>query len=165
MKRAMFATVLEIGRVATAEAWDINWKQGGTIVLARTPLQLASAREEIANLRSWGFGEEDYALLDAKAAKTKRTRPMSLVRHSPALRGDQPGVIGAQFGSAPSLPWAPSFLRIRRQRQSSLASCGHRADRCALKSSCALPRVTLHPRRAKTHPGTGLLTDACDRTT
>ncbi|GDX33074.1 FAD-dependent oxidoreductase [Actinomycetes bacterium] len=69
MKRAMFATVVEIGRVATAEAWDINWKQGGTIVLARTPLQLASAREEIANLRSWGFGEEDYALLDAKAAK------------------------------------------------------------------------------------------------
>lgn len=69
LKREMFATVTEIGRVAAAESWDINWQQGGNLVLARTPLQLASARAEIANLRSWGFGEEDYALLGASEAK------------------------------------------------------------------------------------------------
>lgn len=69
MNREMFATVTEIGRVATAEGWDINWQQGGTVVLARTPLQLESARAEISDYRAWGFGEVDYALLDATAAK------------------------------------------------------------------------------------------------
>jgi glycine/D-amino acid oxidase-like deaminating enzyme len=63
LKREMFATVDEIGRVAEAEGWDIEWRKGGTVVAARTPLQLASAREEVDELRSWGFGD-DYALLD-----------------------------------------------------------------------------------------------------
>jgi glycine/D-amino acid oxidase-like deaminating enzyme len=71
MKRAMFETVAEIGRVATAQAWDIEWEQGGTVVLARTPLQLESARAEIADYRSWGFGEDDYALLNANEAKAR----------------------------------------------------------------------------------------------
>ena len=71
MKRAMFETVAEIGRVATAHAWDIEWEQGGTVVLARTPLQLESARAEIADYRTWGFGEDDYALLDAGEAKAR----------------------------------------------------------------------------------------------
>jgi glycine/D-amino acid oxidase-like deaminating enzyme len=63
MKREMFATVDEIGRVARAEDWDIGWRKGGTVVAARTPLQLSTAREEIEDLRSWGFGA-DYELLD-----------------------------------------------------------------------------------------------------
>lgn len=64
MKKAMHDTVDEIGRVAHDEGWDIQWRKGGTVVAARTPLQLTSAREEIEGLRSWGFGPEDYALLD-----------------------------------------------------------------------------------------------------
>lgn len=64
MKRAMHDTVDEIGRVARAEGWQIDWAKGGTIGVARTPLQLARAREEIAEWRSWGFGPQDYALLD-----------------------------------------------------------------------------------------------------
>lgn len=70
LKREMFATVDEIGRVAAAEDWDIQWSKGGTVVAARTPLQLASAREEIDELRSWGFGPDDYDLLDQ--AETER---------------------------------------------------------------------------------------------
>ena len=68
MRREMHATVDEIGRVAAEEGWDIHWRKGGTTVLARTPLQLASAEDEIANLRSWGFGDDDYRLLDAAEA-------------------------------------------------------------------------------------------------
>lgn len=64
MKRTMFDAVDEIGRVAGHEGWDIQWGKGGTVVAARTPLQLSTMREEIADLRTWGFGEEDYALLD-----------------------------------------------------------------------------------------------------
>lgn len=70
MKRAMNDTVDEIGRVAAAEGWDIQWSKGGTVVAARTPLQLTSARHEVDELRTWGFGEEDYALLDR--AETER---------------------------------------------------------------------------------------------
>lgn len=71
LTRTMHATVDEIGRVAAAEGWDIGWAKGGTVVAARTPLQLARAREEIAEWRSWGFGGEDYELLDATAAAAR----------------------------------------------------------------------------------------------
>lgn len=70
LRREMFATVDEIGRVAGAEGWDVHWRKGGTVVAARTPLQLSTAREEIQGLRSWGFGPEDYDLLDQ--AETER---------------------------------------------------------------------------------------------
>ena len=68
MKHTMHATVDEIGRVARDEGWDIHWQKGGTVTLARTPLQWRTAQEEIADLRSWGFGPDDYALLDAREA-------------------------------------------------------------------------------------------------
>ncbi len=68
MRRAMYGSVDEIGAVASAESWDIEWSKGGTVVLARTPLQLAQAREEIDGLRSWGFGPEDARLLDRDEA-------------------------------------------------------------------------------------------------
>lgn len=71
MKHAMFDAVDEIGRVAVAEGWDIQWSKGGTVVAARTPLQLSSAREEIADLRTWGFGEADYALLTRAEAERR----------------------------------------------------------------------------------------------
>jgi glycine/D-amino acid oxidase-like deaminating enzyme len=68
MKRAMNATVDEIGRVAALEGWDIEWAKGGTVVLARSPLQLTQAREEVADLRTWGFGDDDLRLLDKAEA-------------------------------------------------------------------------------------------------
>lgn len=71
LKREMFATVDEIGRVAAAEGWDIQWRKGGTVVAARTPLQLQQAREEIDDLRTWGFGEDDYALLDRQETERR----------------------------------------------------------------------------------------------
>ena len=71
MKRAMHDAVDGIGAVATTEGWDIRWAKGGTIGAARSPLQLARARAEIDELRSWGFGEEDYALLDADEARAR----------------------------------------------------------------------------------------------
>jgi glycine/D-amino acid oxidase-like deaminating enzyme len=65
MKRTMFETVREIGSVAQTHGWDIDWEYGGTIGVARSPLQWQRAKDEIAHLRSWGFGDEDYALLNA----------------------------------------------------------------------------------------------------
>ena len=69
MQEAMHATVDEIGRVATQEDWDIHWTKGGSLVAARTPVQWERARQEIASWRSWGFGEDDYALLGPQEAR------------------------------------------------------------------------------------------------
>ncbi len=68
MQRAMQETVDEVGRVATAEGIDCHYAKGGTVMLARTPVQLERARAEIAEAREFGFGEEDLRLLTATEA-------------------------------------------------------------------------------------------------
>jgi glycine/D-amino acid oxidase-like deaminating enzyme len=68
MQRAMRATVDEVGRVAEAEGIDCHWAKGGTVVAARSQLQLARAGAEVAEARSFGFGEEHLRLLDAEEA-------------------------------------------------------------------------------------------------
>ncbi|MEO5851393.1 MAG: FAD-binding oxidoreductase [Nocardioides sp.] len=62
--RAMQATVDEVGRVATDLA--VPFTKGGTVVLARTDVQLRRARAEVEHARSWG--RDDLTLLDAAEA-------------------------------------------------------------------------------------------------
>jgi glycine/D-amino acid oxidase-like deaminating enzyme len=69
MYRALQATVDEVGRVTTAEGIDCHWAKGGTVQLARSATQLERAREEVAEERSFGFGEEDLRLLSAAEAR------------------------------------------------------------------------------------------------
>ena len=69
MRTAMQATVAEIGRVVSAEGIDCHWSKGGTVVLARTPLQLQRAQEEVAEARSFGAGEQDLRLVSAGEAR------------------------------------------------------------------------------------------------
>jgi len=68
MQRAMYDTVDEVGRVAAAEGIDCHWAKGGTVMLARSPVQLEHARAEVAEARAFGFGEEDLRLLTAAEA-------------------------------------------------------------------------------------------------
>jgi glycine/D-amino acid oxidase-like deaminating enzyme len=70
MQRTLDATVDEVGRVVADEGIDAQWHKGGTISLARSPLQLQRARAEVARARSWGFGEDDVRLLDAREARS-----------------------------------------------------------------------------------------------
>ncbi len=69
MQRAMHATVDEVGRAAAAEGIDCHWAKGGTVVLARTPVQLERARAEVAEAREYGLGEQDLRLLTAAEAR------------------------------------------------------------------------------------------------
>jgi len=46
LRRAMNGTVAEVGRVAQAEGIDCHFSHGGTVRLARTPVQLHRARAE-----------------------------------------------------------------------------------------------------------------------
>ena len=69
LQRALNGTVDEVGAVAGAEGIDCHFAKGGTLVLARTPVQLERAREEIAEYREFGFGEQDHRLLTAEEAR------------------------------------------------------------------------------------------------
>jgi glycine/D-amino acid oxidase-like deaminating enzyme len=66
--RAMRASVHEVGRVLADESIDAHFAHGGTISLARSPAQLARARAEVDEARSWGRGEDEIRLLDADGA-------------------------------------------------------------------------------------------------
>jgi glycine/D-amino acid oxidase-like deaminating enzyme len=65
MYRAMQATVDEVGRVTAAEGIDCHFAKGGTAEFARSEVQLERAAEDIAEARSFGFGEEDLRLMSA----------------------------------------------------------------------------------------------------
>ena len=62
MRRAMVDTVDEVGRVAAAEGVDCDFVRGGTLSLARTPLQLEAARAEVLEAR--GYGVDDLRLVE-----------------------------------------------------------------------------------------------------
>jgi glycine/D-amino acid oxidase-like deaminating enzyme len=66
---AMRATVDEVGRVAEVEQIDAGFHKGGTVVVARTDVQLRRARAEVEHARSWGRGDDDLRLLDAASAR------------------------------------------------------------------------------------------------
>lgn len=69
LRRAMEATVDEVGAVAGREGIACDFEKGGTIDIARTEVQLARARAEVDAARAAGIGEEDLALLDEEQAR------------------------------------------------------------------------------------------------
>jgi len=69
MYRAMQRCVDEVGRVAAAENIDCHWAKGGTVALARSAAQLERAKAEVAEVRGYGFGEEDLTLLTESEAR------------------------------------------------------------------------------------------------
>ncbi|MCW3839805.1 FAD-binding oxidoreductase [Micromonospora yasonensis] len=71
MQRAMQETVREVGRVVAAEDIDCDWRAGGTVVLARTGVQLDRARAAVAEAREHGLADEDLVLLDAAEAAAR----------------------------------------------------------------------------------------------
>jgi len=69
MHREMQRCVDEVGRVVAEEGIDCHWAKGGTVHLARSVTQLERARDEIAEAREFGFGEDDLRLLSAAEAR------------------------------------------------------------------------------------------------
>jgi len=69
MRRAMWATVDEVGRTAAAEGIDCHFAKGGTIAAARSQAQVARAMAEIDAAREFGVGEEDLRWLGASEAR------------------------------------------------------------------------------------------------
>ncbi|WP_091201329.1 NAD(P)/FAD-dependent oxidoreductase [Micromonospora narathiwatensis] len=71
MQRAMQETVREVGRVVADEGIDCDWRAGGTVVLARSEVQLGRARAAVAEAREYGLADEDLVLLDAAEAAAR----------------------------------------------------------------------------------------------
>lgn len=69
LQRALEDAVVEVGGVADREGIDAHYDRGGTIVLARTPVQLRRARAEVAQARAGGQGPQTLQLLDAAEAR------------------------------------------------------------------------------------------------
>jgi glycine/D-amino acid oxidase-like deaminating enzyme len=66
LRRAIAATVVQIGEVIEREQIRCDFVRGGTLQVAQTELQLERLRALVAHDRAWGT--EDSALLDAGAA-------------------------------------------------------------------------------------------------
>ena len=71
LQRAMFDTVDEVGRVAAVEGIDCHFAKGGYIHLARSAVQAQRIRHDIAELRTFGFGEDDHVWLSADEARQR----------------------------------------------------------------------------------------------
>lgn len=86
MRRAMIATVDEVGRLAASLGLDIDYAKGGTIALARSEVQLAAARAEVAEAREFGvdplelWGPRNGALGASFDPNCARIHPAKLVR-------------------------------------------------------------------------------------
>jgi glycine/D-amino acid oxidase-like deaminating enzyme len=63
---AMQSTVDEVGRVAAAEGIDCHYAKGGSVYVARTPVQLERARAEVHEAAEYGL---ETALLSAGEAR------------------------------------------------------------------------------------------------
>ncbi len=68
MRRAMQASVDEVGAAAAADGIDCRYEKGGTIVAARSAAQVQRSTNEIDEARAFGLGEEDLRWLDAGEA-------------------------------------------------------------------------------------------------
>jgi glycine/D-amino acid oxidase-like deaminating enzyme len=67
MRRAMNDTVDEVGRAVAAEQIECHWRKGGTVDLARTPVQLNRVRAEV-EIDTDADRVDDYRLLSAEEA-------------------------------------------------------------------------------------------------
>jgi hypothetical protein len=147
MRRAMIDTVDEVGRVTGAEGIDCDLARGGTLSLARSPVQLEAARAEVAEARRYGvddvrlqstsIGGAVAATLDPACA---RLHPAELVRGLARLLESRGVTIHEQ---TEVLDWAPHTVTTRRSP--TIATCSSTASApptIVSRSAAAAPATT-----------------------
>ena len=124
MQRAMYATVDEIGRVAATEGWDIHWAKGGTVVAARTPLQLdAGAARRSPTCGPGASATGRLRLLDQAEAVARLGCDRCPGRHvHAALRGDPSRASRPQPGRTVVVRGRPPRAHARWRRSSPASS-------------------------------------------
>lgn len=71
MQRTMHRTVVEVHDVCAAEGIEADVALGGSLGVATTKVQADRVRAGIEEARSFGFGEEDYALLEGEDLRSR----------------------------------------------------------------------------------------------
>lgn len=69
LQRTMQATVDEVGRASAALGIDCHYAKGGYVHLATAPVHLPRLQAELAEVKAFGFGEEDLRWLDRRGAR------------------------------------------------------------------------------------------------
>ena len=112
MRRAMIATVGEVGRVTAAEGIDCDFALGGTIAYARTAVQQRAARAEVAEAAHYGVDaielRADGGSFDPACARlhpAKLVRGLARVLESKGVR---------LFEATEVLDFAPRSVRTNR---------------------------------------------------
>ncbi len=67
-QQEIFSTIGEIVDVAAREGIDADIAHEGEVAIARNPAQLARLREEYEGGATWGFGPDDFIMLDRDGA-------------------------------------------------------------------------------------------------
>ena len=71
MRRAMQASVDQVGRTAAEEKIDCRFAKGGSVVVARNAAQVTGAQAEVAEARALGLDESDLRWLDRDEARRR----------------------------------------------------------------------------------------------
>lgn len=121
LRRAMVATVDEVGRAASEAGVDADYAKGGTVAYARSAVQLAAARAEVDEASSYGVDALELWGADrAHAANSlgatfdpacARVHPAKLVRGMAAAVERAGATIAEQ---TEALEWAPGYVTTTR---------------------------------------------------
>lgn len=122
MRSAMIDTVSEVGRAASAAGIECDFAHGGTIAFARSAVQLAAARAEVAVAEHYGV--DDVRMLGATAvagaakaldasfdASCARLHPGKLVRGLARVVESRGATI---YEGTPVVSWEPNLVRTAR---------------------------------------------------
>jgi glycine/D-amino acid oxidase-like deaminating enzyme len=111
MRRAMIATVDEVGRASAAEGIECDFAKGGTVAFAPTPVQRRAADAELSEAAEYGVDplvDRGDAVIDPNCA---RVHPAKLVRGL-AYVVERRGV--AIYERTAVLDWQPHSVRTAR---------------------------------------------------
>ncbi|MER6578320.1 FAD-binding oxidoreductase [Nonomuraea sp. NPDC001023] len=101
LQHAMFRAVDEVIDVTRAEGIDADVHKGGLVHVATNPAQRRRLREEVADLRSWGYGEDDMRLMDRDEQRERVQVAGTLeAAYSPHCARVQPAKLAVGLASA-----------------------------------------------------------------
>ncbi|MDF2443324.1 MAG: hypothetical protein JWR01_1527 [Subtercola sp.] len=90
MRRAMVATVAEVGRVTALEGIDCDFSEGGTLTFAMSPVQVVAARAEVEEAARFGVDRLTYTPFAQGTASGHPAGALG-VTHDPACARLHPG--------------------------------------------------------------------------
>ncbi|MER6509924.1 FAD-binding oxidoreductase [Nonomuraea sp. NPDC001636] len=101
LQHAMFRAVDEVIDVTRAEGIDADVHKGGLVHVATNPAQRRRLREEVADLRSWGYGEDDMRLMGRDEQRERLQVAGTLeAAYSPHCARVQPAKLAVGLASA-----------------------------------------------------------------